>query len=997
MNIKHIYNIPAALPFSETLVKYLLDLVDGDYQKLTRYRLLLPTRRACRIVQDTFLRLNDGKPMLLPHLMPLGEVDEDELSLLMFGQDEDVFEIPPAIAPLKRQLLLAKLIYAMDDFPRGFDGALKLSKNLCQFMDQVTVENLSFSDLNKIVPEDFASHWQLTLDFLKIVSEFWPQILAEEKVMDVAQRRNALLSALTEYWRQSPPDFPVIAAGSTGSIPAAAEILKVISEMEEGKVILPGVDHIMDDEAWQAITEIHPQHSLKLLLSRMDVERKDVAPLVEGNDAQSRQILASSVMLPAESTYQWRTFAQQHDLNAMLKGVEYYSCKTEQEEADVVAMVMREALEHKEKVTALVTPDRGLAQRVKGACLRWGIHVDDSAGEKLVETNLGKFILLSLSALNKTFDPVAFLALLKTGYCSAGFNEDEIKNAVRLIEKDVLRQRHVLPSHQVFLEKVMQHDDITVREYIQSVYEYLRTLYDNAQGGDKAKASDVLKSHISALEALAQKDEITGAARLWRGDIGKCAAQFFTKLMEHAHLIDDLSFSEYAEVVSSLLREETIRVPYGLHPRVLILGQLEARLTKADTIILGGLNEGSWTPDNTHDPWMSRPMRKDFGLPAIDQMIGFAAHDFVQHFCAQRVVMTRSEKQGGTPTVPSRWLERLDTILKTADMTLDDLSIHPYRQWVQVIDDAEVKPFERPAPMPPVSARPRSVSVTKIEKWLQDPYAIYMHYVLRLRKLDPLRQDVDAALKGNLLHEVLDQFVQKYPDDLPAEAEDEFLDIARSVITAQTEDSEVLHFWWPKLIRIADAFVAYERTWREGAKFYEAEAKGNFDIPIADQTFNLYGVADRIDKLKEGYAIIDYKSGGTFSKSRLASGGYPQLPLEALILKESGFDGRGFKGDKEPYTKKPIPAGKTNYVGYWKLTGGSTPAEYTVIDENVSDTVEIVKEGLERLIETFWNPDTPFYCIPNAQNAPRFNDYEHVSRLKEWSVLDNDAEGGASD
>lgn len=995
MSAKHIYNIPAALPFAETLVKYLLDLVDGDYQALTRYRLLLPTRRACRIVQDTFLRLNDGKPMLLPHLMPLGEVDEDELSLLMFGQDHDVLEISPAIAPLKRQLLLAKLIYAMDGFPRGFDGALKLSKNLCQFMDQVTVENLDFSDLSKIVPENFASHWQITLDFLKIISEFWPQILAEEEVMDVAQRRNALLSALTEYWRSCPPNFPVVAAGSTGSIPAAAEVLKVISEMPQGKVILPGIDQVMDDEAWDSVTEIHPQHSLKLLLSRMDVGRDDVAPLIQHDVSQSRQVLASAVMLPAESTHQWKSFSKTYDLGKLLEGLEYYNCKTEQEEADVIAMIMRESLEDKEKVTALVTPDRGLAQRVKGACLRWGIHVDDSAGERIAETVLGKFILLSLSALHKKFDPVAFLALLKTGLCTVGLSKEHTKSLITQLESDILRKGHVLTSHTAFLQIVERHEEQDLPHYIHAVYAALQGLYDCAQDGGVFNAVDLMNAHVSALEMLAEEENGNGAERLWRGDVGKCAAQFFTNLIEHAHLIDDLTFSEYSEVISALLHEETIRVPYGLHPRVLILGQLEARLTKADTIILGNLNEGGWTPDNAHDPWMSRPMRKDFGLPAIDQMIGFAAHDFVQHFCAPRVVMTRSEKSDGAPTIPLRWLERLETLLKTADMRLEDLSVTPYRRWVSVIDDTDVQAFERPKPTPPVSARPKSVSVTKIEKWLQDPYAIYMHYVLKLRKKDPLRQEVDAALKGNLLHEVLDQFVQKYPDSLPAHAEDEFLAMARKIILEQTEDSDVLHFWWPKLMRIADIFIAHERAWREGAKFIETEAKGNVDIPIAGKSFNLYGVADRIDKLKEGYAIIDYKSGGKFYESKLNQGSYPQLPLESLILKESGFDGRGFKNAKEQYTKKPIPAGKAGYIGYWKLSGGATPAEFTFIDENIDDVMNTVKEGLENLVETFWQPDTPFYCVPDAKNSPRFNDYEHVSRIKEWSVLDTETDGGS--
>lgn len=986
---RSVYNIQSGLPFSKTLAAYLLDETKGAPESLTRYRILLPTRRTCRILRDTFLSLNEGKPMLLPQMMPLGEVDEDELSLLMFGSAQDFLDIPPAITPLKRQLLLAKLICRVPEFQQGFDNALKLARALCQFMDEVIVEGLDLSDLHKIVPEEFAAHWQITLEFLKIISEAWPEILKANNVIEASDRRNILLHALASHWQKTRPNYPIIAAGSTGSIPAAADVLNVVSALPVGKVILPGLDFNMDDDAWGAITEVHPQNSLKSLIESIGVERSAVKNLVEEEPQSSRYKLGSALMLPAESTYQWKGFAHQEDLTSMLNGLEYYSCAAQQEEASVIALVMRQALEQKEDIIALVTPDRNLARRVKGICQRWGIEIDDSAGENLTDTKLGKFILLALEAFKGNFDPASFLSLFKSGLCLFGYEPSKYNALVKQLEHEILRNEDIIYSHEMLCKKI--EDDKALSElfnFIGDFYAAASDLFLLAKKENPTPVPDLLKAHITTLENLAKITEASGERRLWTGDTGKAAAQFFTHFLEHAHLMSDVSYDEYIKVIATLMRDVQVRVPYGLHPRLLILGRFEARLTHADTVILGGLNEGVWPPESKHDPWMSRPMRSRFGLPAIEQAVGFAAHDFMQGFCAPHVIMTRSVKVDGAPTIPSRWLDRLDTLMKSAGKSLDDLSVKPYMQWAKALDHADAKPYERPEPRPPVQARPSGVSVTKVDTWLKDPYAIYMYYVLKLRKIRPLKQDNDAALKGAVLHDILDIFVAKYPEQLPPDAVDQFLVTAKEVMAEKVEDQELVHYWWPRLIQIAQWFVENEQEWRQNAKFTLSEAKGSVDIDIAGASFNLHGRADRIDRIGDGYALIDYKSGGQFSKTALKEGKLAQLPLEAIMIADGEFK-------TENAEQKTIPVGKANYLGYWKISGGRKAGEVTYIDGDLSETVKIVREGLGHLVETFRKPETPFYCIPDSKNAPRFNDYEHVSRLKEWSVLESDsADGG---
>ncbi len=962
-----VYTIAAGQNFSKVFAQHLLQQEASSPERLTQYHLLLPTRRACRIMRDAFLQLNDGKPLLLPAMSPIGEVDEQDLSLKMFGQSGAVLDIPEAISPLQRQLMLSKLIQSMPDFAQGPDHALILAQSLCSLIDQVLVEELSFDALDTLVPEDFSSHWQVTLDFLKIVSEYWPKILEEHNLIEAVERRRLMLQALGQYWQDHPPNMPIIAAGSTGSIPAVRRFLKVVSGLPQGSVVLPGVDRELDDEAWEYLGESHPQYVLKKTLKTLNVDR-DAVQLI-GADQSSRSELGRLALLPAEVSGRWGNL-DGACFDEALDGLQYYSCETQHQEAGLVALLMREMLEQPRKVCAFVTPDRVLARRVAAACQRWGIEVDDSAGQSLSENDLGKFSLLILNAARETYDPAAFLALLKSPLCRVGRDKPSCRHLIGLLERFVLREGRIIGSFEQLREYI---EDADVLAYFDDVYAQLRMLRDH-----EVDFITRLKMHLQVMECLAKTDDQAGDKRLWRGDAGESAVQLFADMLEYGALLGDVGQSAYEKIFSVLLKEVQVRSAYGVHPRLLILGQLEARLTHADRIILGGLNEGSWTPSDDHDPWMSKPMRRRFGLPSVDQSIGIAAHDFIQGLACDDVILTRSEKVDRSPSLPVRWLSRFDTVLKACGHALDGLTDHSYFQWLDQMDDhGEFSPYMRPEPRPPLSVRPNGASVTKIETWLQNPYAIYAYYTLDLKPIKPLHQDNDAALRGTILHDILDRFTAE-----AADSEARIIEIAQEVTARHIVDPDMLHYWWPKFYRIAEWFVAHEKIWREDAKFLVGEAKGEITLEIDGLPFHLYGRADRIDRLHGGYALIDYKSGGTYTKTGLKNGAYPQMPLEAIMISGSGFEG--------------VECAPVRYIGYWTLSGGQSGGKVVALEDGLDEAIGIVEDGLKVLVRAFRDEGVPYYCVPDVTHAPRFNDYEQLARLKEWAALGVDEGGGSS-
>ncbi|HEX6092022.1 MAG TPA: double-strand break repair protein AddB, partial [Dongiaceae bacterium] len=468
------------------------------------------------------------------------------------------------------------------------------------------------------------------------------------------------------------------------------------------------------------------------------------------------------------------------------------------------------------------------------------------------------------------------------------------------------------------------------------------------------------------------------AARLWAGEAGEAAANFFAELRESAVNLGAIPGRFYPALLQALIGGAVLRPRYGRHPRLAIWGPLEARLQQSDLLILGGLNEGTWPAEPAADPWLSRPMRRNLGLPAPDRRIGLAAHDFAQACGAGQVLLTRSLRVEGTPTVPSRWLLRLDGLLRTIGIEPETLLDLDWRAWQAMLDrPAAVKAVERPAPCPPVAARPRKLSVTEIETWRRDPYAIYARRILKLEALDPLDAEIGAAERGTVIHQALDEFVRRYPGPLPDDALAQLTEIGNRCFGPMLSRPSLWAFWWPRFLRIAEWFIAEDGPRRAGLLASHAEVRGRWEMTTPSGLFILSAKADRIDQRRDGaWEIIDYKTGGVPPKKEIDRGLSPQLPLEAAMLSAGAFDG--------------LPAGEVAALAYWRLSGGEAAGTNLEIKGDVAKLTQEAADGLRNLIEAFAQPPNRYLSLPDADAAPRFSDYEHLARIREWSVAEGE-------
>jgi ATP-dependent helicase/nuclease subunit B len=1018
--VKHqsLYTIAPDRAFVDALALGLLARAGDDPLALSDMLVLLPTRRACRSLREAFLRQADGKAMLLPRMQPVGDVDEEELVLTAPGSAAgalaELTDLPPAISETERLLLLTGLVKAQRNQqaksdpaldPIGPDQALLLARELGRLLDQVQTEGLSLDRLDGLVPELYADHWGVTLDFLNIIRTAWPAHLAESGLMDPAERRNRLLLSQAELWRESPPTHPVIAAGSTGSIPATAHLIATVANLPQGMVVLPGLDRVLAQEDWGAVVEdaTHPQHGMAVLLEKLEVTRADVLDWPDagtGPDRTARVRLIAEALRPASTTERWRGLAESGGLDeSAFADVQWLAAPSQSAEAEMAAQCLREVLETPGKTAALVTPDRILARRVAAQLDRWGIQIDDSAGRPLAQTEAGRFFVLTAEAVQKRLAPVALLALLKHPMAALGGRPGDLRKAVRHLEVTGLRGpkpaggpqglRRALAARRQETRKPPSEEAIQAAlGTVDAIEAALQPLLALMAGGDIG-FDDLLTAHIQAAEALAATQESPGADALWRGEDGEMLADFIADLMPAAPLLGAVGPGDYVALIDALMAGKTVRPRYGAHPRLAILGPLEARLQHADRLILAGLNEGVWPPEPGDDPWMSRAMRSAFGLPPHERRIGLSAHDFAQAFAAPEVVLLRSEKTGGQQTVPARWLERLATV--TERLGLDPIlpknntDSQQRLDWQRHLDSRDRLPMlQPPAPRPPVDKRPRRLSATRIETLMRDPYSIFASRILKLDVLDPLESDLGAADKGNMIHLALDRFTRDYPDHLPPDAAARLIEIGRDVFGQEAlARPTVRAFWWPRFERIAVWFLAQEAARRPRLAQSYTEISGKIEIAAPAGPFLLTAEADRIDRYRDGgYAILDYKTGTMPNKKAVGALTAPQLPLEAAILKNRGF--------------LDIPPGPIVELAYWKLSGGEPAGSIQINDAADPDELaQLVRDKLTALIAAYDDPDTAYPSVPRPGEAPRFNDYAHLARIKEWS-LGGDADGGES-
>ena len=1042
-----VVTVPPSIPLLRTVIAALVDgrLIEGfeareKPERLADATLYLPTQRAVRAAHRLFLDVMNRDAAILPRIVALGDIDEDELIFSDAASHTAAsLTIPPAISALDRRLQLARLIafWAKQKaisgagsghaplLVAGPSAALAMADELARLMDDMATRGVPFTALKGLVPDELDVYWQLSLDFLNIAASAWPELLAAHGMVEPAVRRDRLIAAEAERLA-SVPAGPVIAAGSTGSMPATARFLRAVASLPQGAVVLPGLDTELDDTAWRMIGHApddarddsaaapsHPQYAMQALLNLFGITRADVT-LLAAPAAHGREILVSEAMRPSLTTAQWherlREAAVTAHITRGMDDVAVIEAPDAEMEALAIAVAMREAREQG-RTAALVTPDRALARRVKAALARWSLTVTDSRGEALLECPAGLFARLVAVAAAEQLAPVALLSLLKHPLLRLGRAAGGWHAAIETLELAVLRGTRPAPGSQGVIASLASFRDelrrFAAKEPSSLHHSERRTRLEPValQGADALMSA--LAAALAPLEALdlhragdlrslaarhreamiALSCDDSGQVAAFGGADGALLADAFDELLGNASAVAiHATLHDYPELFETAFGDRIVRSHQTSTAALQIYGPLESRLTETDRVILGGLAEGIWPPEPRNDPWMSRPMRQALGLDLPERRIGLAAHDFTQLMGAREVVLSHAAKLGGSPAVPSRFLLRLHAVASEELWTRATDKGATYLRLAETLDQPlNPTPVKQPAPKPPLDARPDRLSVTEIEDWLRDPYTIYARHVLRLRPLDPVDMPLSAADRGTAIHTALGAFTQRFAKQWPDDAAAMLRQFGQGSFAGIINQAEARALWWPRFLRVVDWFVGWEQERRPRLAEVLAEISGSLVIATEQRTFKLSARADRIERLPDGrFAILDYKTGTPPSANQVSLGLSPQMTLEAAILRAGGF--------------ASIPAGASlAEFAYVRLSGNRPPGSHESLELNergqksrpvsADQAADYARARLEELVRQFDNPEQPYLSLNLSMWAKRYGDYDALARIKEWSSL----------
>ena len=951
-----VFSIPARHSFSAALVQGLLDHNTAD--QLARIHIYLPTRRAVRTVQSAFAEAAKGRPLLLPRLFTVGDVEADDLAL-MGGQEvsEQAADLPPAMSPSHQLFLLARLIdHAWDRIlgsaqPKSYTQVFAYARALKTLLDTVETEGVSLETLSTVTPDDAAleGFWERAGRFIALVQDQWPRLEAETGRLSQAKRRRRLLELLGQEWTTHHPDHPLILAGTTATIPAVADLACLIANLPTGQVILPGLDMHLDAANWAqvAVSPSHPQHGLKILLTRLKYEPHEVSiwPGCDGTVNQDRHAALSAAQRPAMS-------AGTADSGPFdLSGLSLVEAPSSEIEARTLAVFLRAALEPPNAQVALVTPDRDLAARVAAELRRWDIVVDDSAGVSLAASPLGRLVQASAALIGPNWSGLALTRVLSHPIVTLGLDFADARNFARQMD--------------LTLRGVGQIGTATIDWPTSPASACLQALLAEAQAPSLLSPSVWVTRHLQVLKVLNPD-----AKALWRGPEAQPIATLFEDLQTHGDISPRITTHDYADLITQLLTEANTRQAYGTHPRVRILGTLEARLLHVDALALGGLNEGTWPKETDVGPWMNRPTRALVGLPSPERKVGLAAHDLAQAFATTRVLMTRTARIDGTPTLASRWIERLNTLLSQTGQT-DVLTIEgtPYLNAALAMDlpksfvsqeSASRPQIEPTQPRPPLAARPKTLHATDVGHLVTNPYGFYAKRILKLPALNPRGPRPPEQAWGILVHEVLEHATQDPNLDL-----DRLLAIGQDRLEEQEIEPALGALWRVQLRHTLSQFWYLYQPYvgYPGA----SEAVGRLDM----HNHEIIGRADRLVSIPGQFLVLDYKTGKVASDRDQRNGIDPQLSVLGLIAEAGGFP-------DAPKSREQVEVLQA-FLALPKRAHDRGRLSATDADIRID-----VLEGLETLLKAYQNPEQPYLVAPFGDSVGRANfdhdPYVHLAR-----------------
>ena len=897
----------------------LVEIKQKSLEQFINALVIVPSRKAVKELKQYLANSCNKNTTILPKIYAINDLDA-----LIPAQKH------PAISNQMQLGIAVKILKSME---LGYHGQpyihsyIHLAKEIITLFDSLATNEISLDKFSDIVPENLSEYWQLTSDFLY---EFHEKLLQETKgkhLYSQAKSQVETLKSLSSMLQEQQPQHLVtqnlvICAGIDGFIPAAKALIETIADLPNGTVILAGY---VNSSIAESNKPDHPNHLINMLIT-------DAVQLPQAHS--NNAVVTSNIM--SDEPFSNRDLSDK----ISFQNLELLPAENQEQEALNVALLCRKNLETQGFVTAVVTPDADLSTKIQAILERWGIVVDLASGTPLAKTVRGNFVLRTAHITADKSDSLALLSILKHPLAKLGFESSlHLKNKVRRYEHYQIRSDNISPKD----------DSNEIQEkFYDAVSDFTKLQYSG-----ETELATWITEHIKLIENLSKDD--SGDLDIWTNDEGQQIANCLLDLLNLSSSFPKLKYSEYLQVLQLTLMQETLRSPIS-HPRIKILNPIQGAHLRFDSVILCGLNEGTWPKKSPHNIWLNRQMSMAIGLPDDRILNGRAGQIFAQNMTSDKVYLSYSKRKNGTAIDPSRWVLKLQALAVAIQKEDNLYNKTPIAFWREKLNWIEQRThINQPNPTPATKHRPKIFTVSELETLFKDPYQIYAKKILKLRPLNDVTAIISQADYGSWVHKFLE--VATLEDRLEPT---DLCEFANSILPVDLPQS-TQKIWLESFTQFVSWLSDYLLSRKITTQTTLVEHKMTAALKIADNEFQIIGKADRIDLLQDGtYELIDYKTGYTPTKAEVKEMISPQLALLAHLFEATN------------------PGKKIAKLTYVSL--GNQEILSFAADELVANTYAKTHEALE----WFFEESNPYFVNPVVSIKDRFNPYLHLERTQEW-------------
>lgn len=838
------WNIMHYIPGNED---FLLNFANGMLSKfghlgpeIGKVTIILPTKRSCRKLAQTFFHISEKKACFLPRIYPLQDI---ELSYLL----EQVFSCnitedqPNLLEHLRKKIAPEMLEMSI---LQGLCGANGLANHLYSLFYEIQKHQLG--NIIEKIQHHYSDHLDQIIELLKFIIEALPQKLHKLGLIDKASYVNEISMILAITWEKYPPKYPVIIAGIDGETASDRALLKVVNEMRNGYVVLHNIDKSLPNAEWQEISHEHPQYQLKSLIDLCRVGREEIYSWHNIVNVKHNDIFFS------------KSFSRNFSNCAPPQDLTIIETETPQQELQFITQLCVDKLICGNESVLIVTQNELLIEKLTYMLLAHNVIPDCSIGNSALKCDEMIFLQLIMRTIFEHFSPISLLALLKHDLC-------------KIAQKEVVQQFEISHLRGINsyknLQELIAATDEEIKQILQLILEHSRKL-EEIMSQKTTDFGDILSTHLELAERLS-------ANSLWQHERGVELRELLLELSRNAHHIGKIAPISYLAIMRDMLSKAKFRTSKTYNPRLIIITPKESQLLCADNVILADLNENSWPQKSSSNIFLNDILMQSLGFENSEIETGRNAAKFYNLLHNKNIYLTRSKTSKNIITTSSRWLLRIKLLLqKIAYHEQPALNLSP-----EILDIIEL-PLT--SPTPPVEFRLKSLSVTQVEKLIRNPYDIYASKILRLYELEPINKDPENLDYGNLIHEAIHHFTLHYKP--PTEPYKFFMDFILQKGRDLFYKPAIRNVWLPKIEKIARWFIEYHLDNMSCKLLPETELQAKFG------DFTLKARLDRME-VREGncVTILDYKTGKLPGKKDIADLVSIQLPLEALLAQKNGY------------------------------------------------------------------------------------------------------------